>query len=1619
MYQYRSESKEALLAQLDEMIGERLPEERAAVLKRFASIYYRSAAAEDLAQWRLDDLYGSTLACWQFLQRRDPGNPRVRVFNPDYEQHGWQSTHTVIEVLLEDMPFIVDSLRMEINRRNLTIHAIHNSVLNLCRNSDNQLESLLEPEYVGEDVVKESLVFIEIDRHTDQSQLVELEQIFLAILEDVRLAVDDFYQMVAQCELLQAEFENDIPGLPSPEVTEVRDFLQWLELNFTFLGYEAFRVATQGETSALVPVEGSQLGLMKLSGCADQVASERAHMMDAEAFAATPELLVFSKSSRKSRVHRPAYPDLIRIKQFDSEGKLCGEVHFLGLYTSSVYIQSSRFIPVVRRKVDAVMALSGLHRQGHDWKELLQILEIYPRDDLFQGSVEELAQISRGILHIHERRQIRLFLRRDSFGQYFSCLVYAPRDVYSTHFRQKVQAILCEALDCDLVEFTTYFSESILARTQFILRSSAGDVTDQADVERLEQQLRDAGRSWADHFYDALVESLGEEQGILIYNRYNKGVPAGYCSDFNPRTAVVDMQHIRKLSAQQPMQLSFYRALEKQADTLNFKLFNLNQPLPLSDLLPVLENLGLRVIDEHPYRIDADDHCVWIHDFNLIYTGQESISLNELKDLFQEAFLSIWRGRAANDDFNRLVLSARIGWREVAMLRAYAAYMKQIRFPISSEAVSATLNHQVQLTALLVKLFNTRFDPTKSSVRQHVTIKQQLLDGLDEVASLNEDKVIRQYLNLIEATLRTNYFQTQDGQSKAHMSFKLSPREIPDIPLPRPMFEIFVYSPDMEGVHLRGGKVARGGLRWSDRQEDYRTEVLGLVKAQQVKNAVIVPVGAKGGFVAKKLHEGMSRDEWLAEGVRCYRTFISGLLDITDNLKDGVVVAPPEVLRHDEDDTYLVVAADKGTATFSDIANEIAASYDFWLGDAFASGGSQGYDHKKMGITARGGWVSVERHFREMGVNTAEDNFSVVAIGDMSGDVFGNGMLLSRHICLVAAFNHQHIFIDPTPDPARSWEERKRLFDLPRSSWTDYDSSLISEGGGIFSRNAKSVTLSKELRQLIGVTQERMTPTELIRALLRAPVDLLWNGGIGTYVKASDETDMDIGDKANDALRINGRELRAKVVGEGGNLGLSQKARVEYALNGGRMNTDFIDNAGGVDCSDHEVNIKILLDQIVDAGDMTSKQRNRLLEDMTEDVSRLVLRNNYRQVQAISLAEMQALNNMSEYRRFISGLEHDGKLDRELEFIPDDEQLAERHIAGFGLTRPELSVLISYSKAEMKQALLETPVPDDAYLSGELRRAFPGNLLQDFSAPLAQHRLRREIVSTEIANHIVNFMGINFVDRLIKSTGADVAQVTRSYILARDVIGLQQIWQEIEWLDHQVAAQTQMKMMLELQHLARRATRWFVRNRRGEIDCAAEVQRCSQQLEKLVANMSALLCGEPLKVWQRAYDGYIGQGIPESLAAQVAASRILNSCLSIIEVAAETGVPVEDVARAFFELDERLQLHWFSVQLDHLTVDNYWQGMARETFRDDLELQQRHLLHNILSSWQPGEDVNESVADWQQQHSELISRWGAMLDELKGGEQKEYAMFAVAVRELADLARNSHCIKGDVAEPVC
>lgn len=1567
----------------------------------FCSHYYSAAPFHELERKRIEDLYGMTIGLWDFIRVFSGKVPHIRVFNPRFEDHGWQSTHTIVEVLARDCAFLVDTVMMEVVRRGISIHSVMNNVYWAERDSQGQLQNFTFG-HVGKGQ-REALIHIEIDRQPDAALVGDITRPLLDTLLELETVVQDFAAMQNRTIAIGDELRPLLPESPEATLHEVKSFLGWLVRNhLTFLAMQEYRVVEKDGWPHLQAVEGTALGVAKVCSTLDLLEPDGGPLLHPH------KLIVFGKSGTRSRWHRPVYMDYIGVRKCNEAGEVIGEYRWLGLYTSSVFNNSPRDFPIIGHKLRKVIEGSGLEPNGHDGKRLMQILETFPREELFQTTTEDLLKTGVGILHIQERRRLRLFVRRGEFGRFLSCLIYTPRDGYDTALRKRFQKVLYEYLDVEDLEFNTYFTESTLARLYIVIKVNKGSET-QFDVQEVEDRLVELARTWPDRLYETLIEAVGEDRAGALFSRYADAFSVSYREEFSTRTAVSDIEHIESLTPARPLAVSFYRSLEDDPRALRFKLFRLEKNIPLSDVLPMLENLGLRVLGGRPYRIALKEETVWVYDFSVRYDSDSVIELEKVKQKFQDAFIQTWNGAAEDDSFNRLVLSVGLEWREVAMLRAYAKYIKQTGFAFSQTYIKDALVNHPTVTRLLVDLFELRFRPgVEHSERSEVALRTRIMERLDQVDSLDEDRILRRYLDMIAGTLRTNFYQKDgQGQFKSYISLKLSPRAIPELPKPLPMFEIFVYSPRVEGVHLRGGKVARGGLRWSDRREDFRTEVLGLVKAQQVKNAVIVPVGAKGGFFPKNLPKTGNRDEIQAEGIACYQTFVRGLLDITDNLVDGKVKPPPDVERKDDDDPYLVVAADKGTASFSDIANALSAEYQFWLGDAFASGGSMGYDHKKMGITARGGWVSVQRHFRELGIDVQTQSITVIGIGDMAGDVFGNGLLRSRMVKLVAAFNHLHIFVDPNPDPELSFVERERLFNLPRSSWADYKQELISSGGGVFLRSAKSIRITPQMKERFDLHVDAMTPTELISALLKAPVDLIWNGGIGTYIKSSREQNTDVGDKANDALRVNGKDVRARVIGEGGNLGMTQLGRIEYALHGGLSNTDFIDNAGGVDCSDHEVNIKILLNDIVQNGDLTMKQRNQLLVEMTDEVARLVLENNYRQTQAISIARSESVYRMGEYKRYIQALVASGKLDRELEFIPSDEELHDRIVSGKGLMRPELAILLSYTKAILKDELRDSNLPDDEYISREIEKAFPKVLAERYRSQMANHKLRREIIATQVASGMVDYMGITFVYRMRDAAGSTLADIARSFIAARDIFELERWWKQIEALDLRVSTEEQLDMMRMLIRLMRRATRWFLRNHRCGLNVQESIRRFQPGVKTVAESLPTVLRGPRREVWESRHNRLVEEGVPSALATFIAGADSMLPVLGIIQAAEMTGKPIEEVANVYFAIGSQLDLYWFSEQINALSIENHWQALAREAYRDDLDWQQRTLTVGVLQMECSASSVDERIQLWANRNQDMINRWKTMVAEFHTTDTKEFSMYGVALRELMDLAQTT------------
>ena len=1597
--------------------------------------FHAEVPDEDMVQRDPSDLLGAALSQRALAAQRTPGQPKVRAFTPTVDTHGWDTGRSVVQIVNDDMPFLVDSVTNAIQAMNIGLHLVVHPLVPVRRDPSGALVEVLpgDQRHVVEDdgdesTMLESWIFLEIDRHSDDDALAAIVERLQQILGDVRSAVEDWPQMLERARSIADDLPDAVPAQLREQAEEAQRLLRWLvDANFTFLAYREYDVVG-GERDQLRAVRASGLGLLRsepaepyrLTGEALEMALER-------------RVLILTKANSRSTVHRPAYLDYIGVKTFNEDGEVVGERRFLGLFTAGVYTESVFGIPVLDTKASRILEASGYDGAGHSGRELAAIVESFPRDEMFQASVEELTPTLQAVQHLLERRRARVFLRTDTYGRFVTALVFLPRDRYTTQVRLRIQTLLTEVLGAESCDFSTQVNETALARLYFVLRPPKGSHLLAVDHAEVELSVVEATRSWAEDLQEALVKDHGDSEAARIDRAWTGGFSEAYVADVAPRAAVADLSRLEAAIADsaaglqdQVLRSSLYEPLGAGPDERRFKLYR-TESLSLTTVLPYFQNLGLEVVDERPYSFTrADGAQAHIYDF-----GLRSAALGGLpnaRELITDAFTAAWSRRSESDGFDRLVVAAGLTWRQVVIVRAAAKYMRQASMPFSQEYLEDTLLANVDTTRLLIELFEVMFDPDLDldlPARQERAdeLSDRVLANLDEVASLDQDRILRSFLALFRATLRTNFFQDNgDGGPKAYVAMKLDPRRLPDLPEPRPAHEIWVYSPQVEGVHLRFGGVARGGLRWSDRREDFRTEILGLVKAQMVKNAVIVPTGAKGGFFAKHLPDpSVDREAWLAEGIACYRTFISSLLDITDDLvsdpdhPEGRKVEPPaRVVRHDGDDPYLVVAADKGTASFSDIANEVSQSYGFWLDDAFASGGSVGYDHKEMGITARGAWESVKRHFRELDHDTQTEPFTVVGIGDMSGDVFGNGMLLSEQIRLVAAFDHRHIFLDPAPDPATSYAERRRLFELPRSSWADYDTSLISEGGGVYPRTAKSVPITPQVAERLGLDQtDALTPAELISAILRSPADLLWNGGIGTYVKASTQSHADVGDKANDAIRVDGRDLRVKVVGEGGNLGLTQLGRIEAARHGVRINTDAMDNSAGVDCSDHEVNIKILLGQVVGEGDLTLKQRNQLLAEMTGDVASLVLRDNYEQNVLLGNARSQTHIMLGVHQRFLRQLEQRGQIDRALEFLPSDEEFASRREAGEGLTSPEFSVLVAYAKITLKEAILASGIPDEPWVEPWLRGYFPPVLVERYADRLDAHQLRREIIATLLAGDLVNRGGITFVYRAVEETAAAVDQVVRAYAVARRVFDMASYVRAVESHDTRIPTRLQAELYLGLRRLIDRAVRWLLQNHGGSIDVNREIARFEPVVAPRLGRLEELLDGLDRERMVESVQHYTGQGVDEGLATRMSELLYEFSLLDIAELSDETGAPVDEVAGLYYAVSARYRMDDLLTQVSRLDRENRWQALARGALRDDLYNAWMGLAAAVLRTTGPG-TPEERIAEWEGRNSSQLARSADILREVAELEVTDLASISVAMRQIRSLIRSASSGSGEV-----
>ncbi len=1590
--------------------------------ERFLRQYYRNVATEELKERASAEICGPAIAHRSLAEYRPQGRSAVRVYTPTRERDGWDVGNTVVEMVTDDAPFLVSSVTMELSRKGVGVQLVIHPQLRVARDVLGNLKTI-GPEVVdGPEPVTESWMHIEIDRQTDPTVQKQLAADLERVLNDVRQVDEDGANMRRQAILLADEISASraaqaAGGVPERESAEAIEFLRWVaDRNFTFMGYREYSLVTDDEgNDTLTPRAGTGLGLLRM----DRPVSESfaALPSEARAKAREPHVLVLTKANSRATVHRLRYLDYVGVKKFDDQGRVVGERRFLGLFTHEAITTSIAQIPILKRKLSEVLDLAGFDPESYDGRDLVETLEGFPREELLQTPVPEIYEIVHGVLRLRERRGTKLFTRRDPYGRYMSCLVYMPRDRFDTRVRLEIQQVLAEAFGGAVMDHNVMVSSAPLARLYVVVRAERGKALPEVDHSALEAEVVKAARSWDDDLLAELTGRFGADRASELLRTYGVALPEGYKVDTPAATAVEDIARLEALTGGTELAVNLYEPTSAGPGEWRFKVYRTGAPVSLSRVLPLLEHMGVEVTDERPYGIAAhgSDRAgtgrAWIYDFGLARIDSEEKGRARLKELFEDAFAALWYGQGEPDRFNALVVQAGLTWQQLTILRAYARYLRQAGGTFTPAYIADVLVSNVRVANLMVKLFESNFDPRLDTDRRgrSEAIVEEIRGELDLVDSLDHDRILRACLAVIQATVRTNYYQTdpENGRAKPYLVYKLDPQRIPDLPAPRPQHEIYVYSPQVEGVHLRFGSVARGGLRWSERPEDFRTEILGLVKAQMVKNAVIVPSGAKGGFVCKKLPRGGDRDAVQAEVVACYRQFVSGLLDVTDNLVAGAVEHPDNTVRYDGDDSYVVVAADKGTATFSDIANGIALERGFWLGDAFASGGSVGYDHKAMGITARGAWESVKYHFREMGVDVSHDDFTVVGIGDMSGDVFGNGMLLSRHIKLVAAFDHRHIFLDPNPDPESSYAERERLFHLPRSTWADYDESLISAGGGVHPRTTKSIPISPQVREALALDQDvaTLTPFELMRAILAAPVDLLWNGGIGTYIKASSESHADVGDKANDPVRADASDLRCRVVGEGGNLGVTQLGRIEFALAGGRVNTDFIDNSAGVDTSDHEVNIKIMLDREVGKGREPKEARDDLFLSMTDEVAEHALRNNYAQNVVLAAARKQADGMLHVHSRYMRRLERSGQLDRRLELLPDEKAIAARRSAGQGLTGPEFAVLIAYTKITLKEEIQQSSLADDPYLRDELTEYFPVPLRERFADAMPEHPLAREIITNQVVNDMVNRSGLTFAYRLNEEVGADASDIARAYLVVQDVFRLSEFWWAVEHLDRQVETDTQLSLLLEARKLSERATRWLLRNRKSPFDLNEEITFFADGVSETVPQISELLQGRDLSAYTERRDRFVTQGVPKELAERVAAMVPAYSTFDLVEIAHRTARPLRKVAEVYFNLADQLQITRLRERIIALPRDDRWNTMARSAVRDDLYAAHAELTRDVLLSGSVDEPADDLRAHWTEQNRVAVERSDQTMSEIWETERFDLATLSVALRSIRSLLR--------------
>ncbi len=1597
--------KNNLIAKAVSSLSSSTPKDEKSFLKTITD----QIAEQDLCFFSPELLAEMASTHYKLAKKQKPGKAQIRIYSPMIE--GQTRRKTIIDIVSDDLAFLVDSVAAEINKHNLLVHLLIHPCLHSQYDESGKLTNITGKSQKAKGYRSQSHIHIQVHETLSAQDLKSLQNGLHKMFEDVMIINRDWRDMLAQLQSSKTQLEQAKTKRPKKEISQFCDFLEYLyNGNFTLLGYREYKFTETKNGLKSKTIKDSGLGLLRDSTFRAYISeTDEGLPQNLQELRRSLPSISISKTNRLSTVHRRVPMDAIAIKTYDEKGKVIGEKLFIGLFTSVTYSRSVSDVPYLREKVEDVVQKSEFSQGSHNRKALRHILEKYPRDDLFQINTDELYKISLNILRLQERQRIALFMRKDTFERYISCLVYVPRDRFGTRLRKRIVKILAEELNGTCNNFYISVDDSVYARITCIINVSQKNPP-KYNADNIEKLLQDTGKTWAEKLSDALLEAHDDEEDLTnLTLKYCDAFPVSYTSHYQEKQAVFDIKKVETVLETQKLALELYQANNAQNNQIRLKVYHLGKPLTLSAVMPILENMGVRAVAELPFKItpQGEDQPVWIHDFELeTKDTKNQVKITDMKHNFERAFSKTWYNETENDGLNKLVLKAGINWHEITILRAYVRYMKQIGSPFDLSYIERAITDNPKTSLLIVSLFKAYHNPRNADVTDELVKKCQaaLKRKLEIVDSLDQDRILRTMIALVDATMRTNYYiRDEEGLAKPYLSLKFDSRAVPDLPEPKPFREVFVYSPRVEAIHLRGDKIARGGLRWSDRHEDFRTEVLGLMKAQMVKNSVIVPTGSKGGFVVKTNIQ--DRAQYHKEGVECYKTFIRGLLDITDNRQGKNIVPPANVVRRDGDDPYLVVAADKGTATFSDIANGLSQDYGFWLDDAFASGGSAGYDHKKMGITAKGAWESVKLHFRQLNHNTQEKDFDVVGIGDMGGDVFGNGMLLSNHIKLIGAFNHLHIFCDPDPDPETSFKERERLF-KKIGGWDQYDQKKMSKGGMIFSRADKKLKLTPEIQERFDIKEKEVSPIVLIRAILMARTNLLWFGGIGTYIKASHENNLDAGDKTNDALRIDAKELRANVIGEGANLAITQLARIEFAQHGGKINSDFIDNSGGVDSSDHEVNIKILLTHIMSSNHnkMNLKTRNKLLASMTDNIADHVLRNNYQQAQAVSLTELQAGENLQIHNDFIIELEREDGLNREIEGLPNTEEIEKRLQTGKGLTRPELSILLSYAKIKFTQDLLNSDIPDNPDMQDWLTCYFPNALSKKYPKEISQHRLKREIIATVMANSLINRLGPTFLKSRMKKTGATAADIAKAYIIVRDAFNLRKLWDDIEALDNKVPAEVQLKAMRDIAKLSEHAITWFLTRLGRSPDISKDTKAFAQGISDLSSNLKSLVTKEVSRDVDRHMQARISDGIPKALARRISILPVLSSACDIVHVANTNKTNLRSTARTYFKLGEAFHLDWLRSQSRYLPTDTHWQAEAASGLIDQLYSCQAGFTAHILKDANgQAEQEQDLTKIWIENHEHKIAQVTPLFDEIRRAGSVDLSMLMIAEQRLRSL----------------